>query len=488
VADWTEMREMRRLTGVLAVAAVLAAGCGGTTAQPGAGASSIVPASAPAFIAIDSNPASSQWQTINRLAGKFPDKQKAVDSIKQDLSKNGVDWAKDVKPALGDEFDFVWLDFENDGRNVVGLTQPKDQSKFKALVAKANAAAKDSSDKAFYDTFRGWAVVAPTKAVIDRFERESNAATTTLADDKSFNESMDRLGTDSVVRAYVNGKFLMNLARRYGGAQLRPYIDKVGTLDWIAARLGATSEGIGLDTIVHGTPGSLFKGATKSSAFSPKLLRTVPADALVYLSFHGSKGMFNGLQRNPVMNSPQFRQFAQPLQQIGRVLEGENALYARPGAGIPEVTLISTPSSAGTPILDRMVKKFAREAPQTQTIDGTRVHALAKNGMGLYYADVNGKFVVTDQPRGIRTVKKGSGKSLSASDEFQSAKDASGLPDKTWSTLYVNIHASVPYGERLAQQHIPAEIARNIKPLRSAVEYAASHTHEIQITFFLRIK
>ena len=481
------MREMRRLTGVLAAAAALAAGCGGTTAQTGAGASSIVPASAPAYIAIDSNPDSSQWQTINDLAGKFPDKQKGVDSIKQDLSKEGVDWAKDVKPALGDEFDLVWLDFENDGMNVVGLTQPKDRAKFKALVAKANASAKDSSDKAFYGTFKEWAIIAPTQAVIDRFKRESNAATTMLADDRSFKKSMDRLGSDSVVRAYVNGKFLMKLARRYGGAEVKPYIDKVGTLDWIAARLGATSEGIGLDTIVHGTPGSLFKGATKSSAFSPKLLGTVPADALVYLSFHGSKGMFNGLRQNPALNTPQFRQFAQPLQQIGRVLEGENALYARPGARIPEVTLVSTPSSPGTPIVDRMLKKFAGEAPRTQTIDGTRVHALATNGMGLYYADVNGKFVVTDQPRGIRAVKR-SGKSLSENDEFQSAKDASGMPDKTWSTLYVNIHASVPYGERLAQQHIPAEIARNIKPLRSAVEYAASHTHEIQVTFFLRIK
>jgi hypothetical protein len=480
------MRDMRRLTGVLAAAAALAAGCGGTTAQTSAGASSIVPASAPAFIAIDSNPDSSQWQTINRLAGKFPDKQKAVDSIKQDMSKDGVDWAKDVKPALGDEFDVVWLDFENDGMNVVGLTQPKDQAKFKALVAKANAAAKDSSDKAFYDTFKGWAVIAPTQAVIDRFERESNAATTTLADEKSFKQSMDRLGTDSVVRAYVNGKFLMKLARRYGGSEVQPYIDKVGTLDWIAARLGATSEGIGLDTIVHGTPGSLFKGATKSSAFTSKLLGTVPADALVYLSFHGSKGMFNGLRQNAALNTPQFRQFVQPLQQIGRVLEGENALYARPGARIPEVTLLSTPSTAGTPILDRMIKKFAGEAPQTQTVGGTRVHALATNGIGLYYADVNGKFVVTDQPRGIGAAK-GSGKPLSESGEFQSAKDASGLPDKTWSTLYVNIHAGVPYGERLAQQHIPAEIARNIKPLRSAVEYAASHTHELQVTFFLRI-
>src|SRR5207248_3286126 len=39
---------MRWLTGVLAATALLAAGCGGTTTQIGSGASSIVPASAPA--------------------------------------------------------------------------------------------------------------------------------------------------------------------------------------------------------------------------------------------------------------------------------------------------------------------------------------------------------------------------------------------------------------------------------------------------------
>lgn len=481
------MPKMRPPLGVLVATALLAVGCGGTTAQPGSGASTIVPASAPAFVAIDSNAASSQWQTINSLASKFPDKQKAVDSIKSDMNKEGVDWAQDVEPALGPEFDVVWLDFENNGENVVGLTQPKDPVKFKALVAKTNAAAKSPDDKVFYDLFKGWAIISPNQKTIDRFEQESGSATSSLADDKSFTQSMDRLGNDSVVRAYVNGKFLMELARKYGGKQAQPYIKKVGTLDWIAARVGATSEGIGFDTIVHGTPGSLFKGSSKSGSFSPKLIGTVPADALVYLSFHGSKGMFNGLQQNPALNTPQFRQFAQPLQQIGRILEGENAIYVRPGTNIPEVTLVSTPSTLGTPIVDRMVKKFAGAAPQARTVDGTRVHAMASDGVGLYYADVGGKFVASDQLQGIRTAK-GSGKSLSDSDEFQQAQDASGMPDETWSTLYVNIHTSVPYVEKLAGEHIPADIARNLKPLRSALEYAASQTHELQVTFFLRIK
>jgi hypothetical protein len=477
---------MRNLIGVLTVTALLAAGCGGTTSQPRTGASDIVPASAPAYLAIDADPSSQQWQTIDALASKFPDKQKAIDSIKQDLNKQDVSWDKDIRPFLHGELDFVWLDFEGNGENFVALMQPSNEAKFRAFVAKANKSEKDPSNRAVYDKFRGWYVVATKRETIDRFEQESTTATSTLADEKSFKDSMDRLGQDSVVRAYLNGPFLMKLARTYGGAQVKPYVDKVGKLDWIALRLGATSQGIGLDTIVHGTPGPLFKGSSKASAFSAKLLGTVPADALLYLSFHGSKGMFNGLQQNPALNTPEFRQFAKPLQQIGRVLEGENAIYARPGARIPEVTLVSTPGTAGTPILDRIVKKFAGSPPQARTVGGTPVHAIAQNGMGLYYADVDGKFVVSDQPQGIRAVKR-SGKSLSDSAEFTQAKDASGMPDKTWSTLYVNIHAGVPYVEKLAQEHIPAEVARNLKPLRSAVEYAASHTHEFQVSFFLRI-
>ena len=489
---------MRWLTGVLAATALLAAGCGGTTAQVGAGASSIVPASAPAFIAIDTNPDSSQWRTINSLAAKFPDKQKGVDSIKDSLRKDGkADWEQDVKPALGDEFDFVWLDFENDGQNFVGLIQPKNESKFKQLVAKVNTAAKTPDDHVVSEKFRGWHVIASDQATIDRFEQASNSEAKSLADDQAFRQSMHRLGEDSVLRAYVNGKFLMSLARRYGGSQIKPYLNKVGTLDWVALRSGATSDGISVDTIVHGTPGKLFKGAPKSSAFAPKLLGRVPQDALLYLTFHGSKNMFAGLQKNSLFTTPQYRQFAKPLQDIGRVLEGENALYVRPGTArssavpfaIPEVTLVSTPAKGtdGTAIINRMVQRYAGSPPLAQRVDGTPVHAVASNGLGLYYANVDGRLVVTDQPSGIRGMKS-SGQPLSKSANFKDAADAAGLPGKTYGFLYVDISSSIPFGERLAQQRVPAKVARNLKPLRSAMEYAASHTHEFQVRFFLRIK
>jgi hypothetical protein len=480
---------LRWLSGAAVVLALVAAGCGGTTSQIGTGASGLVPASAPAFIAVDTDPGSSQWKTIDSLASRFPGKQKAIDSIKSDLKKQGVDWEQDVKPALGKEIDFAWLDFENNGRDFVLLVQPQDESKFKELVRKANASEKDPSNRAVYDRFQGWEVVSPQQSTIDRFEKASTSEAP-LAEQSAFKQSMDRLGGNSLMRAYVNGPFLMKLARTYGGKQVRPYLNKLGTLDWVALRLGATSAGVGLDTIVHGTPGTLFKGAPTSSAFSPKLLGTVPQDALLYLTFHGSKGMFAGLQKNALFNTPQYRQFARPLKQIGSLLEGENALYVRPaGSSIPEVTFVAEPAKGtdGTSVLDHLIRRYAQSVPTVRYVNGSEVHAIeAMDGLGLYYANVDGKLVVTDHVSGIKGI--GNGKALADSSDFRDAKDASGLPGKTYGFLYVNISSSVPLFEKLAHSKLPAEVARNVKPLHSAVEYAVSHSHEFQVTFFLRIK
>jgi hypothetical protein len=488
---------MRWPAGVAAIAAFAVAGCGGTTSSIGAGASDLVPASAPAFVAVDTDPGSSQWKTVDALASRFPDKQKGIDSIKQDMQKDGVDWAKDVKPALGKELDFAWLDFANNGRNFVILAQPGDEGAFERLIKKANDSETDPKQRVVYDKYRDWEVLAFDRSTIDRFERASDSSAPTLADQSAFKHAMDRLGGDAVVRAYVNGPFLMNLARRYGGNQIRPYLDKVGTLDWIALRSGATSRGVGLDVIVHGTPGKLFNGATGFGSFKPKLIGSVPQDALLYYTFHGSKNMFSGLQQNAFFANPQYRPFRRILGDVGRLLEGENALYVRPGAGhapgvpfaIPEVTLIATPGHGtdGAAVIDKLLKREAGVDPSFTTIGGRAVRKLASQDLGLFYTDVGDKLVVTDEPAGIRGAANG-GTPLSKSDTFTDVADASGLPSKNQGFLYVDIHSTVPLVEKLAHAHVPAEVARNLKPLRSAVEYAVAKSHEFQVTFFLRIK
>jgi hypothetical protein len=490
---------MRKLLGVLAGLALVAAGCGGTTSQIGSGASDLIPASAPAFIAVDTDPNSDQWQTVMDLADKFPDKNKGIASIKRELRKDpGVEWEKDVKPALGPEIDVAWLDFENNGENVVILTQPSDDAAFERLIKKGNASEKNPSDRLQYEKFRDWYVMSPKQAAIDRFEAASNSATRTLSEEKAFKDSMAKLGGDSIVRAYVNGKTIMEMIRRYGGADVQPYVKKAGTLDWIALRAGVKSNGVGMDAIVHGTPGKWFKGIHAAEGFEPKLTEDAPANALLYFTFHGSKDMLRGLEQNSLFKTAEVKPYRRAIHDLGTLLQGENALYVRPGNGhtsevpfkVPEVTFVAAPGEDvnGAKVVDKLLLRELGSIPDSAKIGGTSVRKLSEgNGLGLYYGNVDGKLVVTDLPAGIRGVQDG-GKSLSDSSTFKDTKDASGLPDKTQGFIFVNIHSTIPLAEKLAQQPIPDEIRRNLKPLNSAVEYAVTHSHELQVSFFLLLK
>jgi hypothetical protein len=62
------------------------------------------------------------------------------------------------------------------------------------------------------------------------------------------------------------------------------------------------------------------------------------------------------------------------------------------------------------------------------------------------------------------------------------------MPGETQGFLYVNVRGGVKYAERLAGSPIPDEIKRNLRPLRSVVEYAYTQPSEVQVTLFLRIR
>ena len=69
-------------------------------------------------------------------------------------SDAGLDYEKDVEPALGPELDLVWLDFANDGENVVALMQPDDPEAFQRVVARATRRTRPTSS--LYEEVDGW--------------------------------------------------------------------------------------------------------------------------------------------------------------------------------------------------------------------------------------------------------------------------------------------------------------------------------------------
>ena len=442
------------------------------------------------FVVIDSDLRSSQWQTVNELANKFPDKQKAVDAIKQQLNRKGLDWKRDLEPALGPEVDVVMLDFAHPNETVA-LMQPQDEGAFERAVKKGNAI--DPSSQLVYDKFHGWTVMSDKQAAIDAFERASDSSVRMLPEDGTFSSATRKSG-DGILRAYVNGAQVMTAARNFLGPDAGPYFKKLGTLDWLLMTLRAKSDGIAWDTTVHGTPGKEFDKVSEHAS-DGSLQKLVPKDALLYLAFHGSKGMLGGLGSNPILQQSGLKGLGDALQQLGRIMAGENALYVRaPGSSdLPEVTFIAAPEGGvdGAAALDRVLNRFAKELggrPHRAVVAGVPVRVIGAGGrVTVQYANVKGKLVVTDLPSGIAFAKNG-GKVLTDSREYQNAARSSGLPAKPQVVLYVDIHSTIPLIGRLGNGRIPASVERNLKPLRSAVEYAVSHSHEIQISFFLRIQ
>jgi hypothetical protein len=450
-----------------------------------------VPASAPAYIAFNTDVDSSQWQTIEDLASRFPDEKKALRSVKEGIRTQGVSWDRDLKPALGPELDIVWLDFDRGGQDFVALMKPKDESKFNKMISKEGSAAGDF----FHAKVEGWQALAPSQELLDRFRRESGSGDS-LADRHAFQQAMSSYPDDWLFRAYVDGAAVMDVARKDADPNFKKIFPKLGRLDWFATNLRATSDGIRWDSNVHGTAGPALKGLSPTRPFTPSLSHEVPRDAFAYATFHGAKGTLTNLQKNPIFTDvPEIRRYSGLLRNIETLLQGENAVYVRPAPGkFPEVTFVAEPAPGtdGVATLDRILRRYRTQLellklPRATRVAGLPARVFFADPVHVYYANVGSRLVVTDTPAGIKTLK-GNPASLAQSDEYKGALDSAGMPARTQGFLYVDVHGGISYAERLMNVPVPKGVTRNLRPLRSAVEYAATRPSELQVTFFLRIK
>jgi hypothetical protein len=290
----------------------------------------------------------------------------------------------------------------------------------------------------------------------------------------------------------------MDLARNDVGADERDEFDKLGRLDWLALVLSVTSQGARFDMNIHGKAGPALKDFVPTRPFSAALTREVPRDAFAYFAFHGAKGMLTGLENNPLLkeNVPELHRYAGVFKSVESLLQGENAVYVRPAGGgkLPEVTFVAEPAPGtnGAATLNRLLRRYRTELelpsrPKRSRVAGLPGYTIDFGDYKVHYANVGKRLVITNLGAGVRALK-GNPPSLADSDDFQQALDSAGMPAKTQGFVYVNVKGGIDYAQRLSNTNIPSGIKRNLRPLRSVVEYAATQPSEIQVTFFLRIK
>jgi hypothetical protein len=182
------------------------------------------------------------------------------------------------------------------------------------------------------------------------------------------------------------------------------------------------------------------------------------------------------------------------LDDILALLHNEVALYVRPGAGIPEVTLVfeTKDQTAALSTLDRLAARLAAATNgqvQPGTQGGHDVKTVNLGQIAIHYGGLGDKVLITSGVNGIADY--GSGSKLTESADFKQARSAAEMPDSTGGFFYLDLKNSIPLLEGLAGlagQTPPAEVTENVRPLRSFLAWMEGSGSTRTFDAFLEIK
>jgi hypothetical protein len=486
------MRLRTIAVGLVAALALAAGACGGSDAVTGAGdapeGAGFVPATAPAFVSLNTDFESDAWNNLEALLEKFPDRQRAFDEVRKGLEGGGVTF-DELKAALGPETAIAVLAFEGASGTAFGLTEAKDQAKLDALIQKLEQA-DDTGEASVKEVVDGWTIISDDKSAIDAAKRAHDGDS--LADSDQFDEAMGDLSGEALVRFYVDGTTLAREldAQTQGAAGS---LTGGGTLKSIAGQVTAEDDGVGFEVV------SRTEGGTQPKTYASKLVELVPADVLLYASFSGLGDQLKGASSNP-----QLQQQLGAIQgllgisvtELAQLFEGEAAFYVRAGSPFPEVTLAATVQNEqqAVAMIDRLALRLGQfgggGAPTATKIGDVDAKRLTIQNFAIYYAAFDGKLVITSATTGISELSAG-GEKLPDDETFKAASESAGMPDETAGFFYVNIEDAIPLLENFAQtagEPLPPQARANAQPLRSALFYATAEKGKAQVKGFLRIE
>jgi hypothetical protein len=468
------------LAAVLAGLALVAGGCGGgdSAATGGEGAASIAPDTAALYLTINTDVDSDQVDQLEELLAKFPDRERLIEELEQELADEDVSWETDIKPALGETLDLVLLDFDDDGA-AVGILKPADEAKLKALLAKGD-------EPAVTREVEGWTVVADDEAVLDRFEAARSGGS--LADDEEFEDAMDGLPEEALAKLYVDGDAATKAAEGAAGGS-----SGGNRLQTFAAAIGAESSGIRFDGALDA---ELEDDLASLEPYTATLLEAAPEDALAFVSGNGFGKVESSLRDLPGGVERLRNLLGIDAAALAGLLEGEFAFWVGKGLPIPELTFLAEveDEAAALAAIDRLVDLIPSEAgaeKRTTEIDGVQAKQVILDGFPITYASFDGKVIVTSRPGAISDVRGGGGESLADDPDFEQAADEAGMGDETFGFLYLDLEqlgGLVAGFAGVAGEDVPPELERNLEPLGALVLHSGGEPEDLKLSAFLAIE
>jgi hypothetical protein len=464
-----------RLALAVAIASLVAAGCGGTAEPRGdvPASAALAPADALGFASIATDESSPQWEAAGRLLDRVPGARESFAGFISELELEGTTWEADVAPAIGDELVFV-LTAE---RQVVALVKPHDEQKLRALIAK-------SDRPSVLRSVSGWTAISESTSAMTVYEAALRKGT--LAGSDSLANGFGALPDQTLARLWVD----VAAATRHLGEAFQSASQEVDLgIDWLSAAVSAEDEGIRL-ALGTRTPDG---GGTR---YEPELFARVPADAVVALSFGGTQGLLDRVQGSlPIDDIAEQVEATSGVSVDGFLdaLSGEGLLYVRAGDRIPEVTLVLAPPDAekAWETVDRAAHSLARQVDaevESVTEDGREVRRVAVRDFTLRYARLDeDTVVVTTGAGGIRMFAD-EGPKLVTSDAYLRAAEEVGLHERTSGFVYLDIDGLLPLVEDLAgEEQVPPDARDVVEALDSFILQSSADGDTTTVSGFVRL-
>jgi hypothetical protein len=481
---------MRRLLAFIAVLALVlaAAGCGGDEESSlGDSAASIAPANAAAYVSVNSDLDSDEWNELNSLLDRFPDKEKLTAALRDSLRKEGVE-LEDLQAALGPTVELVALGFEDADADLVGLTQPRDEQKLRELL-------ESGGETWVLREIEGWTAFAESEATLDRFAEARGSES--LADHDAFDQLMGQLPEQALAKAWLDTGRASEALAGFSGGGTGPLPMSAGTPVALAAALEAEEDGARF--VAHFLNEDVgFEGADYGA-----LVEEVPADAFAFFNTHGQDGRLKVTEQ--LRNLPGGagfeledveRMLGVTLEDVSTLFNQESVLWVRPGLGIPEVTLVlevENEAQARTTV-DKLVASAGLLGDDVETrprtVAGVPATEIDLGEFAILYATVDGRLVLTSQASGIEALAE-DGDRLVDEDRYKESVEAAGVPDGENVALWIDLEQALGLVETLAalgDEPLPPDVRANLDPLRAVVFSVSTSFEEGSMRFFLHVR
>ena len=474
------MRLSRLLAAVaLGAAALVLAGCAGKEEAAGdvPASASLAPSDAVGFVTLVSDEGSEQWQNADRMLELFPDaRESLLTEIQSELSAEGSHVggrhrARARRRGRDRRHERPAARRPHAAGRCGRARRPH------AAVGRATGARRRSS---------GWTAIAQTAEDLSAYRRALTQGT--LEDVELFRDSFSTLPSESIARGWVDLRAVTQAITEATGAAEE--LEEFGIQD-LAAAVSAEDDGVLVSLGVRSSDG------LGTTTYEPVLLDKVPADAVAVLSFGGTQGALDRVERSVDLEGISGAiddLFGVSLDSVLDALSGEGVLYLRESDGdVPEITLVLDPPNADKTwsTIEGVARKVADEAGgriETGSEGGRQVNRLVMEDLTVVYARVDSETLFITTGADAIDDFLGDGPKLTDDDGFQNAAERVDLGERTNGFAYVDLDGLIPFIESVAgADTVPAEAREVLSEIDSVILQTSADGDLARVSGFVRI-